>query len=334
MNKVKLIALSTLIALSSGVNAKTYKFAANIQDFGAIGQLITKFTEEVREKTDKRVNIKIFWNGTLGGQAQYLQQVKRGVIDFGLASSAVMESIDSDIGVINLPYIFRSTDEYKMIMDSDYAFNEIFSKTKPHNIETLGYMSNGFRSILSKDKVETIADIKGKKFRVPPSKTFIDTINNLGATAVPLDFSETYPAIQQGLVDGAEGTLASMYDSKLGEVAKFGLRTEQARLTDFVIASTKSMSKMSEADAKVVRDTMKQISTYSVEFVDGQQAGLEEQAVSEMGVSIVSVNKLEFMKSLNPMFDAAKKDGERAQLVEHIFSLQGRSKYAEYPIVK
>lgn len=46
-------------------------------------------------------------------------------------------------------------------------------------------------------------------------------IKSLGALAVPVAFNELYTALQQGMVDGEENPIASIYTAKFNEVQKY-----------------------------------------------------------------------------------------------------------------
>ena len=63
-------------------------------------------------------------------------------------------------------------------------------------------------------------DLKGMKIRTPGSQLYVDTLNHMGATATPLAFSETISAVQQGVVDGLEGTIDAYATNGSAEVAK------------------------------------------------------------------------------------------------------------------
>ena len=68
--------------------------------------------------------------------------------------------------------------------------------------------------------IKTPEDLKGLKIRVPVSQMFIYTINAMGATSTPIPFSETISAVQQGVVDGLEGTVDAYGSNGSSEVAK------------------------------------------------------------------------------------------------------------------
>ena len=78
----------------------------------------------------------------------------------------------------------------------------------------------GFRNLMTNKVIETPADLKGMKIRTPGSKLFIDSINAMGATATSLTFGETISAVQQGVVDGLEGSEFSNIGTKCYEVVK------------------------------------------------------------------------------------------------------------------
>lgn len=324
--KMKLLTslLVSTLAVSAGVQAKIYKFATNTPQDSVVGEIITDFTDRVREKTDNRVNIKMYWSGALGGQNQYVSQIQSGVIDGGLLNSGMLENLQPAIGVINLPYMFRSLDEYADTMGSSYMRQELLAKTKQNDIEVLGYLSNGFRSLYTTKPVNSIADLKGLKIRTMATDTYIKMLENLGAVPVPLDFTEIYGALQQGIVDGAEGVLAGLWEIKFGEVCKYGVRSEQTRLTDFIVLSEKSAQKISAADLKVLREEMKIASQQSVEKVDSSHVLSEKLAVEKMGVKLTSIDKAPFIEAVTPLYDMARKDADKSKAIDAIFAIQGR----------
>ena len=97
----------------------------------------------------------------------------------------------------------------------------MIKKAEEKGIKSLGlnYIF-GFRNLMTNKVIETPADLKGMKIRTPGSKLFIDSINAMGATATSLTFGETISAVQQGVVDGLEGSEFSNIGTKCYEVVK------------------------------------------------------------------------------------------------------------------
>ncbi|MGF1735091.1 TRAP transporter substrate-binding protein DctP [Photobacterium satsumensis] len=324
MKYKKLLAALLMASMAFGAQARVYKLATNTPADSPAGEVLQEFVDTVKEKTDNRVNIRVYWSGALGGQTQYVSQIQSGVIDMGLLNSGMLENLQPAIGVINMPYVFRSLDEYQIVMSSDYMNEELLAKTNQNGFEVLGYLSNGFRSLHTSTPINSIEDIRGLKIRTMATDTYIEMLQGLGAIPVPLEFTETYTALQQGMVDGAEGSLAGLWEIKFGEVTKYGIRTEQTRLTDFIVLSKRASSRMSEDDLATLRSEMKIASERSIDVVDTAHAESERLAIEQMGVQITDIDKQPWITAMRPLYESAAKDADKREVLERIFEIQGR----------
>ena len=322
--KLKLLLVSALVMATSNLQAKTYKFATNIPSKDAAGTLLTTMGENIKDRTEGRVKIRFFWNGTLGGQAQYLQQVQSGVIDLGLVNSATLENLAPEITAVNLPYVFRSLDEYKSTMLNPEVAKIIEDSIAAKNVYLFGFLSNGFRSIYTTKPTSSLQDLEGLKLRTSPSETYMTLVRNLGAVPTPMDFGEVYPALQQGIIDGAEGGLAGLWEVKFGEVSKYALRTEHTRLTDFLVSSEKFTKSVSAEDMKIVKEEFLKTSKESFSAVAKQIEKSESLAESKLGVQYTIIDKEPLIKRMQPMYDSALADPVKSKLLETIFKIQGR----------
>ncbi|TNB46356.1 DctP family TRAP transporter solute-binding subunit [Martelella lutilitoris] len=313
-----------LAAMATNAEAKTYKLAHNVQPDSTAGHMLSEFVERVEEGTDGRVKIKIFANGVLGDQLDYFSQIQKGVIDLGLVNSAALENVIPAYGVVNLPYIFRTSEEYGAVMADPGVRAALFDEAGKHNFVPLGFLSSGFRSIYTTSPVANIDDLHGKKLRTMSSETYIEMLDRFGAVPTPLSFGELYSGLQQGVVDGAEGGLAGLWSAKFGEVAKYALETDQTRLTDFVVASQKFQDSLSPEDLEVVNSVFADISARSIEIADRSEAEDLQKAVDQLGVEVIQIDKEPLMKSVEPMYTEAAKDPGKAALLEAIFAIEGR----------
>lgn len=323
--KKSLLLASVCLAFSATANAKIYKFATNIPSDGAPGILLQEFSKNVKDITNGRVTFKIFWNGTLGGQDDYLKKVQSGVISVGLANTATLENIAPEIGVLNLPYIFRSLDEYSETMfDSTVKanINEVLSEK---GLNPLGFLSNGFRGIVTSKEIKTIDDLKGMKIRTMGSDNYIKMLESFGAVPSPMAFSEVYPALQQGVIDGAEGGVAALWEIKYGEVTKYGTHTNHTRLSDYVLISDKFKSNVSSEDLEIVFGEFEKISKKSLSFVDNMMAQSEQMGIEKLGVKINDIDIKPFVEAIQPMYQDALNDPKKQDLLNIIFVQQGRT---------
>lgn len=320
----KLLVTLMMMSMAFGANARVYKLATNTPADSPAGEVLQEFVDTVKAKTDNRINIRVYWSGALGGQTQYISQIQSGVIDMGLLNSGMLENVQPAIGVINLPYVFHDLNEYQKVMSSDYMQNELLAKTTENGFEVLGYLSNGFRSLHASKPINSIEDIKGLKIRTMATDTYIEMLQQLGAVPVPLDFTEIYGALQQGMVDGAEGSLAGLWEVKFGEVTKYGVRTEQTRLTDFIVLSQRAASRISEEDLAILRDEMRVASERSIDVVDSAHEESERLAIEKMGVVITEIDKAPMIEAMKPLYKSAMEDAEKREALERISTILDR----------
>jgi TRAP-type C4-dicarboxylate transport system substrate-binding protein len=64
------------------------------------------------------------------------------------------------------------------------------------------------------------ADLDGVKLRTPGNPFRIETFKTFGANPTPMSFGEVYVALRQGVIDGQENPLGSIWGGKFHEVQK------------------------------------------------------------------------------------------------------------------
>jgi C4-dicarboxylate-binding protein DctP len=82
-------------------------------------------------------------------------------------------------------------------------------------------------SVITKTSIRTLADFKGKKIRTLASKFQTEPINRLGATSVVMSLGDVLPALQQGTIDGAVGSVVVFTPMKFQDAAKYITETGQ-----------------------------------------------------------------------------------------------------------
>src|SRR5690606_1219237 len=93
------------------------------------------------------------------------------------------------------------------------------------SVRIIGGFTNGFRKFFAKDRcVRTLADLKGLKIRMPKNPVMEELWHAWGVSTYPIAWSETFGAIQQGVVDA--------FDSPLDVILKMGFYKHIKYVTD------------------------------------------------------------------------------------------------------
>ncbi len=166
------------------------------------------------------VKVEIFPNAQLGQDPALAQAVKLGTLDVTV-NGPVLQQYVPDLAVLDLPFLFRSSDEAHKVQDGAIGarLKDAFEKQGFH---FLGWVDIGVRDVTNnKRPINTAADLKGLKIRVPPGKIFLATFQSLGASVQSINFGELYTALQQGVVDGEENPPTTIRVQKYYEVQKY-----------------------------------------------------------------------------------------------------------------
>ena len=208
---------------------KEYKMHVNVGENTAWGQSALMFSNKVKEYTDGKVNIKIYWSGQLiaGKQASELMFLRNGTIDFSLSGTSNFASVLPACDLFNLPFFISSNKNRFKAFDSivfGKAGEMLAKQIKEKGGTTIIYWTeNGFRELHYSDKHKAITvpeDMKGLKIRYVSSPLYQDTFQALNANPMVINWNEALQAFQQGLVDAGENSYSIILNYKVYEFHK------------------------------------------------------------------------------------------------------------------
>jgi TRAP-type transport system periplasmic protein len=158
------------------------------------------------------VDVKYVWNVMeFGYRAEdILWLVESGVLTLGYQSSSYLTDRIPELGMVDLPFLFRDNDTARAAMDGKlgkFLAEKVEERT---NFRVIGWFENGFRHISNRlREVRNPADLKGMRIRVLPSDVQAKTFELLGAEPYKCDLTEALAAIKAGTVDAQENPLAN-----------------------------------------------------------------------------------------------------------------------------
>lgn len=113
----------------------------------------------------------------------------------------------------------------------------------------------------SKRPLATMADMKGLRVRVMQSPMALASFNAMGMNAVPMAFSEVYPALEIKALDGYEHPVVDMYANKMYEVQKYLTITNHVYTPVALIASDKWWAGLTPAQQQAVQQAAEKART-------------------------------------------------------------------------
>ncbi|MBZ0146386.1 MAG: TRAP transporter substrate-binding protein [Pseudorhodoplanes sp.] len=275
--------------------------------YGAGGEMFNKKLMELSKGT---LSINQYPGAQLGTEAQTLQKVQTGDIDFVLLSTANASTAQPESGVFSLHFIFRDeAHAMKVLADPTViAAMKALYAAKMKGAHMLGLGSQGLRHIYGKKAVAKVADLKGSKIRVQATVTEDTLFPAYGAQVVHMPFGEVYTSLQTGVVDMAENGINNYLINKHYEVAPTLSLTEHEANNAALFVSDKVWSSLNDDQKKWVQAAADEISRNQPAIA----FKLEHEALAKLqkiGVKIVKdVDKKGFQDISKPIQDKLAKD--------------------------
>lgn len=184
--------------------------------------LASYFKEELMALVGDKVNIEIYPNGILGGEREAVEGVKLGTIQMTVVTmDGAVPAWVPDTQIMSIPYLFTSKEKAYVALDS-LIFDYLSPKFEENGFKYLGAGELGFRHFTNNlREIKSVSDMKGLSIRVQEAPIWFALLKSLNASAIPVSFNELYTALQQGMVDGQENPIASIYTAKFNEVQKY-----------------------------------------------------------------------------------------------------------------
>ena len=191
---------------------KEYKLSCVVGPKLLWGEGASYFAKLVKERTQGRINIKVYTAASLmaGKQTNEFLILRQGIADFAFASTINWSSTIKQLNLFNLPFFFPNYAALDRVTEG-YVGEKLKAIIKKKGVTVLAWGENGYREITnSKRPITTPADLKGLKIRVVGTPIFIDIMKALGANPVNMNWGEAKVAFQQGVVDGQENPVVGI----------------------------------------------------------------------------------------------------------------------------
>jgi TRAP-type C4-dicarboxylate transport system substrate-binding protein len=206
----------------------------------AISPSMDKLPPLIEEKTNGQIKVTLY----VGGQHPFKgpdmpRAIKSGAAQMADILPAYCVGMEPRFGAADLPFFTNSAEEEDQLIAN--VLKEVYENFF-NSYGTMPLASYPFpgQAIVADTLVTNLDSLKGKKIRVF-NKTSSDMIATMGGTPISIPFSEIYPALQRGVVDGAVGSTFGQLMMKTVEVAKYLTRTHAyARGNSYYVTVSKS----------------------------------------------------------------------------------------------
>jgi TRAP-type transport system periplasmic protein len=284
----------------------TLKFSHTDQQAGARQAAAQVFARKVEDLTQGRYKVQVFCCSQLGNDPKNIEQLALGGIDFTVSATG---SYAPHVPTLNLTMMPFLVDNYKQgwkLYDESKWLKAQFDKAPAKGFRFLATWEAGFRSMTTRDPLNSPDDAKGKKLRTFPNEMMRWTLEAMGFNIQIMPLPEVYLAIQQGAVSGQENPVDTIYSNKFYEVAPNVTLTNHVYSPIPLAISEKTWAKLSPADQKAVAEAAQIAAAFSRNLISGNDANQLKEMVAKGAKVNDKPNVAAFRTAVQPVYGKAR----------------------------
>ncbi len=251
--------LFTLLALAVGsvAGATTLKIATVTPEGSQWMKNLRESAQEIRDRTDGRVQIKYYGGGVMGNDTKVLGKIRIGALQGGAFTPAALSDIYPDLNIYGMPLVFDSEEEAAYVRER--LDSKLQEGLEAAGFINFGFASGGFAIVMSNTPVKGLDDLKGKRVWVPEGDSIsYASMEALSLAPVTLPLTDVLTGLQTGLIDivamSPIGALVLQWHTKIKYMTEIPL----VYTVGFMAVDKRAFNKLSEADQQVVRDVMQE----------------------------------------------------------------------------
>ena len=264
---------------------------------------LNNVVEGINERSNGSLELQLFTGGVLPIGKDGMEQIVQGSDWILVDGVNFLGDYVPDYNAVTGPFLYKNFDEYFAMTQTDLVQNLNRQIEEDHGVKILSLdWVFGFRSMMTNKPITTPEDMDGLNIRVPTSQLYTYTIEAMGGNPVSMPYPDTYAAIQQGVIDGVEGSIMTYYGTQQYENVKEYSLTNHLLGVSAVSISTELWDSLTEEEQTIITE----------EFEKGMQENLEEtikaedeyaDLLKEEGVTFHEVDSAAFLEAAAPVYE-------------------------------
>lgn len=288
--------------VTNPVDKKTINITTKFKDDDQTTMALEKVVKAINERSSGSLELKLFTGGILPTGKDAMEQVVAGGNVILVGGVSLLGDYVPDYNALTGPFLYDTFDQYLAMTETDLVKDLNKKIEEDHSVKVLSLdWFFGFRSMMANKAIKTPADMKGLNIRVPNNPIYTHTMKALGVNSVFMPYPDTHAAIQQGVIDGVEGSMKAYYETQQYENVKEYSLTNHLLEVSAVVLSTKVWDGLSKAQQTII----------SQEFEKGMEENLSETMKAEEeytelleaeGVNFYEIDSEVFLKAVESVY--------------------------------
>lgn len=228
----------------------------------------------------------------LGNEITMLENMQMGLQEVMMTTLSTMATYSPDLNILDMAFCFTSSEQAQYYISQNQQIWD--------DLDEAGYVFVAYnlqrnpRMLFCTWPLETAADMKGMKYRIPNLPIFEANARAMGAVPTVTAYSEYTFALMQGIVDGGDSAKDAYYSAGFYESAPYASEVDFAYPFESIFFAKSFWDGLPSEDQVVLQSIGKQVEQYYNDTIKEAWAEMKEELIAK-GVTFVDCNRQSFI---------------------------------------
>jgi len=267
------------------IDTATMVFEGSTAKEGGYWKYATKFKESLERLSGGKLKVQLKFGVTT--EHDIVMNIAEGKSHMGMVATNNLTPFAPSLGFLALPYMFPNEAGIKKLFHSP-LMSEIADRAGlESNVRPLSFFIGGYRVLAnSKKTVRKTTDLQGLRIRVPRNQLMIEAFRAWGIEPVPLPWTEVWPALESGVIQGQENPINIIFDGvnktqEVWDILKYVTNIRYFMFTAPHMLSESFYRQLSKQSQALVRQAAREAEVYSWELVKKEDLKMTQFAKSK-----------------------------------------------------
>ena len=249
-----------------------------------------RIRDRIWEESHGRLYVDFRPLAQLGGEKDVVRKLKMGAIQGMLCSSVMAANVAPKLGIVNLPFIFDSSEKLEKFRNTPELFDDFSNAASRSGIKVIDFTGYGSYGWATTTPVRSLEDAKKVNFRIAQAPVNKDNYLAWGLKFTVLPWPDVPQALQTGVIDGLDHTPMVCSITKKFDVAKYFTDLHYTQGLYIHMVNKHWLDKLPEDLRTIFLNVVREESAIARKQTDLQQAEQIEQAKKE-GVQFFTLSE-------------------------------------------
>ena len=288
-----------------GVDPAAFILANASPEDTVTGLFSNEFARLVSEMSGGAMNIDVFHNSQLGGDAEIFTNVGIGEIDFIIGTTAPQVPTIPNLAIFDLPITFANAAIARDVFEDPAFMDLIRAEYEEAGYKLFGFADQGFRVMSSNVAIHNMSDFNGVRIRTMENPYHLAFWNALGASPAPMAFAEVFIALQQGTIDAQENPHEVIVANAFYEVQDYIIHTNHLVHTIGLVGNLARFEGLTPAQQQVLLDAAGTAIPWARQQADARvQQRID--VIEASGTTVIEVSqelRAEMLQAVAPVYE-------------------------------